>query len=145
MGRKKRKNVKPWCWYPNRLKYFITKLSLISLSEGFNWNDLNIITRYCNREFDDEKVLIGHQKAKHFKCHICHKKLYTAPGLAIHCSQVHKETITKVPNALLERSILDFEIYGMEGVPEEAKRMRELEKHGRLINVMLCVFPYKKT
>ncbi|XP_003384499.2 PREDICTED: BUB3-interacting and GLEBS motif-containing protein ZNF207-like [Amphimedon queenslandica] len=99
MGRKKRKNLKPWCWY-------------------------------CNREFDDEKVLIGHQKAKHFKCHICHKKLYTAPGLAIHCSQVHKETITKVPNALLDRSILDFEIYGMEGVPEEARRMREIEKYG---------------
>lgn len=93
---------------------------------------LTPIARYCNREFDDEKVLIGHQKAKHFKCHICHKKLYTAPGLAIHCSQVHKETITKVPNALLDRSILDFEIYGMEGVPEEARRMREIEKYGKL-------------
>ena len=32
---------------------------------------------YCNRIFDDEKILIQHQKAKHFKCHICHKKLYT--------------------------------------------------------------------
>lgn len=107
---------------------------------------LNSIIRYCNREFDDEKVLIGHQKAKHFKCHICHKKLYTAPGLAIHCSQVHKETITKVPNALLERSILDFEIYGMEGVPEEAKRMRELEKHGRLIKYnAMCFSLQKKT
>lgn len=46
------------------------------------------VRRYCNREFEDEKVLIFHQKAKHFKCHVCHKKLYTAPGLAIHCSQV---------------------------------------------------------
>lgn len=45
-------------------------------------------TRYCNRDFDDEKILIQHQKAKHFKCHICHKKLYTGPGLAIHCMQV---------------------------------------------------------
>lgn len=44
--------------------------------------------RYCNRDFDDEKILIQHQKAKHFKCHICHKKLYTGPGLAIHCMQV---------------------------------------------------------
>jgi len=24
--------------------------------------------RYCNREFDDEKILVQHQKAKHFKC-----------------------------------------------------------------------------
>lgn len=45
-------------------------------------------SRYCNRDFDDEKILIQHQKAKHFKCHICHKKLYTGPGLAIHCMQV---------------------------------------------------------
>ncbi len=86
--------------------------------------------RYCNREFDDEKVLIGHQKAKHFRCHICHKKLYTAPGLAIHCSQVHKETISKVPNAMPERETLDLEIYGMEGVPDEAKHAREITKYG---------------
>ena len=43
---------------------------------------------YCNREFEDEKILIHHQKAKHFKCHICGKKLYTGPGLSIHCMQV---------------------------------------------------------
>lgn len=49
---------------------------------------LNKYIRYCNREFEDEKILIQHQKAKHFKCHICHKKLYTGPGLSIHCMQV---------------------------------------------------------
>jgi Zn finger protein HypA/HybF involved in hydrogenase expression len=57
MGRKKKKQTKPWCWY-------------------------------CNREFDDEKILLQHQKAKHFKCHQCHKKLYTGPGLQIHSIQV---------------------------------------------------------
>lgn len=77
------------------------------------------ICRYCEREFDDEKVLIYHQKAKHFKCHICHKKLYTAPGLAIHCSQVHKEEVRHVPNALPHRDNIRAEIYGMEGIPEE--------------------------
>ena len=59
MGRKKKKQTKPWCWY-------------------------------CNREFDDEKILLQHQKAKHFKCHICHKKLYTGPGLQIHSIQVYR-------------------------------------------------------
>uniref|UniRef100_T1J5M8 C2H2-type domain-containing protein n=1 Tax=Strigamia maritima TaxID=126957 RepID=T1J5M8_STRMM len=83
--------------------------------------------RYCNREFDDEKILIQHQKAKHFKCHICHKKLYTGPGLAIHCMQVHKETIDKVPNALPNRNNIDIEIYGMEGIPDE-----DLKEHERL-------------
>ncbi|KAI0236966.1 hypothetical protein LSAT2_012525 [Lamellibrachia satsuma] len=100
MGRKKKKQMKPWCWY-------------------------------CNREFDDEKILIQHQKAKHFKCHICHKKLYTGPGLSIHCMQVHKEKVDKVPNALPGRHNIDIEIYGMEGIPEEDMKAHEKEKAGK--------------
>ncbi|CAG2108968.1 unnamed protein product [Medioppia subpectinata] len=83
---------------------------------------------YCNREFDDEKILIQHQKAKHFKCHICHKKLYTGPGLAIHCMQVHKETIDKIPNALPNRNNVDIEIYGMEGIPDGDVKEHEKSK-----------------
>lgn len=94
MGRKKKKQSKPWCWY-------------------------------CNREFDDEKILIQHQKAKHFKCHICHKKLYTGPGLSIHCMQVHKETIDKVPNSQPNRGNIEIEIYGMEGIPEADLKAHE--------------------
>ena len=86
--------------------------------------------RYCNREFDDEKILIQHQKAKHFKCHICHKKLYTGPGLSIHCMQVHKQTIDKVPNALPNRSNIEIEIYGMEGIPEQDLKDHERQKGG---------------
>ncbi|XP_076337324.1 BUB3-interacting and GLEBS motif-containing protein ZNF207-like isoform X2 [Tachypleus tridentatus] len=89
---------------------------------------------YCGREFDDEKILIQHQKAKHFKCHICHKKLYTGPGLAIHCMQVHKETIDKVPNSLPNRNNVDIEIYGMEGIPDEDVKEHERQKQaGELI------------
>uniref|UniRef100_W5N8H1 Zinc finger protein 207, b n=1 Tax=Lepisosteus oculatus TaxID=7918 RepID=W5N8H1_LEPOC len=102
MGRKKKKQMKPWCWYP--------------------------FERYCNRDFDDEKILIQHQKAKHFKCHICHKKLYTGPGLAIHCMQVHKETIDGVPNAIPGRTDIELEIYGMEGIPE-----KDMEERRRLL------------
>uniref|UniRef100_A0A673NP21 Zinc finger protein 207, a n=1 Tax=Sinocyclocheilus rhinocerous TaxID=307959 RepID=A0A673NP21_9TELE len=90
---------------------------------------------YCNRDFDDEKILIQHQKAKHFKCHICHKKLYTGPGLAIHCMQVHKETIDGVPNAIPGRTDIELEIYGMEGIPEkdveERRRVLEQKTQGR--------------
>uniref|UniRef100_A0A8C4IT13 Zinc finger protein 207 n=1 Tax=Dicentrarchus labrax TaxID=13489 RepID=A0A8C4IT13_DICLA len=91
---------------------------------------LNHNLRYCNRDFDDEKILIQHQKAKHFKCHICHKKLYTGPGLAIHCMQVHKETIDGVPNAIPGRTDIELEIYGMEGIPEKdmEERRRVLEQ-----------------
>ncbi|CAH0381171.1 unnamed protein product, partial [Bemisia tabaci] len=97
MGRKKKKQAKPWCWY-------------------------------CNREFEDEKILIQHQKAKHFKCHICHKKLYTGPGLSIHCMQVHKETIDKVPNSLSHRCNIEIEIYGMEGIPAEDLKEHEKQR-----------------
>lgn len=100
MGRKKKKQVKPWCWY-------------------------------CNREFDDEKILIQHQKAKHFKCHICHKKLYTGPGLSIHCMQVHKEKVDKVPNSIPGRHDVEVEIYGMEGIPEADMKSHEQQKLGK--------------
>ncbi|EFN88453.1 Zinc finger protein 207 [Harpegnathos saltator] len=85
---------------------------------------------YCNREFEDEKILIQHQKAKHFKCHICHKKLYTGPGLSIHCMQVHKETIDKVPNSLPNRSDIEIEIYGMEGIPPNDAKEHERQRNG---------------
>jgi len=80
----------------------------------------SIVFRYCNREFEDEKILIQHQKAKHFKCHICNKKLFTGPGLAIHCMQVHKETIDKIPGAVPGRDNVNIEVYGMEGLPPDA-------------------------
>ncbi|XP_029179856.1 BUB3-interacting and GLEBS motif-containing protein ZNF207-like [Acropora millepora] len=83
---------------------------------------------YCNRDFDEEKILIQHQKAKHFKCPICHKKLYTGPGLAIHCMQVHKETISTIPNSIPNRGDPEVEIYGMEGIPE--KDMKERQQKG---------------
>jgi hypothetical protein len=71
------KVLRPWCWY-------------------------------CEREFEDEKgpfdplslacmltskpcsVLMQHQKAKHFKCGLCPRRLNTAGGLAVHIQQVHK-------------------------------------------------------
>ena len=35
---------------------------------------------YCERDFDDLKILIHHQKAKHFKCDRCARRLNTAGG-----------------------------------------------------------------
>jgi len=78
-----------------------------------------VLCYYCDREFDDEKILVQHQKAKHFKCHVCHKKLSTAGGMAIHVLQVHKETVTKVPNAKEDRDSTELEIFGMQGIPAD--------------------------
>ena len=90
---------------------------------------------YCERDFDDRKVLLNHQRAKHFKCERCGRRLNTAggewhvriylglvanrSGLSVHMSQVHKETLSAVDNALPNRAGLDIEIFGMEGVPED--------------------------
>lgn len=74
--------------------------------------------------------MVQHQKAKHFKCHICHKKLYTGPGLSIHCMQVHKETIDKVPNSFPNRSNIEIEIFGMDGIPPEDLKEHEKQKTG---------------
>ena len=42
---------------------------------------------YCDREFDDDNVLIEHQKARHFKC-MCGKRMATAQSLSVHMIQV---------------------------------------------------------
>eukprot|EP00040_Diaphanoeca_grandis_P038813 m.257407 g.257407 ORF g.257407 m.257407 type:complete len:398 (-) comp35275_c0_seq1:257-1450(-) len=76
----------------------------------------NIFCWYCDREFDNEDTLIQHQKARHFKCPFCSKRLYTAPGMVIHCNQVHKEEIKEVPNSLPGREDVSIEIFGMAGV-----------------------------
>lgn len=74
---------------------------------------------YCERDFDDQKVLISHQKAKHFKCDKCNRRLNTAGGLQVHLQQVHKETLTAVDNAIEGRQNVEPEVFGMMGIPDE--------------------------
>ncbi|KAI0473996.1 hypothetical protein GGR56DRAFT_649924 [Xylariaceae sp. FL0804] len=74
---------------------------------------------YCERDFEDLKLLISHQKAKHFKCDRCGRRLNTAGGLSVHMNQVHKESLSSVENALPNRQGLEVEIFGMEGMPED--------------------------
>ncbi|GJN87362.1 hypothetical protein Rhopal_000311-T1 [Rhodotorula paludigena] len=72
---------------------------------------------YCDRTFEDQRVLLAHQKAKHFRCPMCPRRLNTAGGLAVHLDQVHKVGTDKIENALPGRDSFDIEIYGMEGIP----------------------------
>ncbi|PWO00280.1 hypothetical protein FA09DRAFT_314881 [Tilletiopsis washingtonensis] len=72
---------------------------------------------YCDREFEDEKVLLQHQKAKHYRCPQCPRRLNTAGGLTVHLAQVHKAEPGKIENALPGRESFDIEIYGMVGIP----------------------------
>uniref|UniRef100_A0A8C9H9Q6 C2H2-type domain-containing protein n=1 Tax=Piliocolobus tephrosceles TaxID=591936 RepID=A0A8C9H9Q6_9PRIM len=81
--------------------------------------DMKPFCYYCDREFDDEKVLIQHQKAKHFKCLQCNRKLDIANGLVVHMMQVHKTNLKTVPNSLPKRNDPELIIRGMNGVPTE--------------------------
>ncbi|KAH7889188.1 hypothetical protein F5I97DRAFT_482408 [Phlebopus sp. FC_14] len=75
-----------------------------------------------------------HQKAKHFKCNMCPRRLNTAGGLAVHIQQVHKlepENLPRIENALPGRDGYEVEIFGMEGIPApdvaDYKRRKEIE------------------
>lgn len=81
-------------------------------------------------------MLILHQKAKHFKCLCCSRRLNSASGLVVHMAQIHKETIDTVPNSVHGHDTPEIEIFGMQGVPPE-----DLQRHydGQPI------VPYKKS
>lgn len=72
---------------------------------------------YCDKEFNNEIILHQHQKARHFYCRHCRKRFSTAPALDTHMLQVHKEKLSRVPNAKATRDGFDISIYGMDGVP----------------------------
>ena len=80
--------------------------------------------------------MILHQKAKHFKCLCCSRRLNSASGLVVHMAQVHKETIDSVPNAVKGHDTPEIEIFGMQGVPPE-----DLQRHFD----GLPIVPYKKS
>ena len=96
-------------------------------------------------------VLMQHQKAKHFKCSMCPRRLNTAGGLAVHIQQVHKlepekyaclshilpgltriyTSLPRIENALPGRDGYEVEIFGMVGIPApdvaDYKRRKEIE------------------
>ena len=67
---------------------------------------------------------------------MCHKKLFTGPGLAIHMMQVHKETIDAIPNALSSRCDPEIEIYGMKGIPVEDMMRHQREAHAKTVSLL---------
>jgi len=89
-----------------------------------------IFCYYCDRIYENERVLIQHQRAKHFKCPQCHKRISTAQGMMVHMFQVHKETIEHVPAAKEGRDSFDVEIFGMDGVPAEVVEKKRIKVFG---------------
>jgi len=89
-----------------------------------------IFCYYCDRIYENERVLIQHQRAKHFKCPQCHKRISTAQGMMVHMFQVHKETIEHVPGAKEGRDSFEVEIFGMDGVPAEVVEEKRIKVFG---------------
>ena len=59
-----------------------------------------------------------HQKAKHFKCPQCPKRLHSIHGMALHAEQVHQLVVDRVPNAVAGRDSFEYSVVGMEGIPQ---------------------------
>lgn len=72
--------------------------------------------------------MIQHQKAKHFKCPQCTRRLNTAGGLSVHLWQVHKAEPGVLENTLPGRNSFEIEIYGMAGVPEPDLKLWRLRQ-----------------
>ncbi|GJQ11234.1 hypothetical protein GpartN1_g3025.t1 [Galdieria partita] len=87
---------------------------------------------YCDRDFQEEKILASHQKEKHFKCQWCNKRLMSVKGLVVHAQQVHKEEVTRVPNAVEGRDSIEYDVFGMEGIPQSywEEQARKRSKQG---------------
>ena len=110
------------------------------------------ITASCDMTASElSSVLMQHQKAKHFKCSMCPRRLNTAGGLAVHIQQVHKlepekcvsfqsrflgtnahtYSLPRIENALPGRDGYEVEIFGMVGIPApdvaDYKRRKEIE------------------
>lgn len=90
---------------------------------------------YCDREFEDLKVLIIHQKTRHFRCGHCQRKMNSASGLVVHLAQLHKVHQETIPNCIPGHDTPELEIYGMDGIPEV-----DLERHRK----GLPPVPYKR-
>jgi len=89
-----------------------------------------IFCYYCDRLFENERVLIQHQRAKHFKCPKCNKRISSAHGMMVHMFQVHQATIESVPAAKEGRDSFDVEIFGMDGVPAEIIEKKRIKVYG---------------
>lgn len=81
---------------------------------------------WCNKDFEDERVLIQHQLTKHFRCPVCPPrqsagKCNTLHGLIIHYRKAHTADLALVPNAVVGRDDIasSINIIGMRFVPEE--------------------------
>ena len=113
---------------PTKQAHFPPRAKMGKKKSGKREEAPDIWCFYCDRAFDDEANLLLHQKNKHFKCNLCPRKLTSTGGMVIHVRQVHKEELTKVPGAKEGRDSVQFEVFGMTGIPLEFQMERAAKK-----------------
>jgi len=86
---------------------------------------------YCSRSFENEDVLISHQKLLHFRCSECGKKFANAPGMSIHMKTMHDIELKSVPKADPGRDDPTLNIVGTTGVPTEEEREEAARKRAK--------------
>jgi len=87
---------------------------------------------YCQRSFENEDVLVSHQKLLHFRCPDCGKKFGNAPGMGIHMKTMHNTELKAVPKAEPGRDDPTLHIVGTVGVPTEEEREESNRKRMKL-------------
>lgn len=94
-----------------------------------------IFCYYCERNFQNEQVLLSHQREKHLKCPTCSKRMISVSGLSIHSMQVHNVPVNSVPNAIEGRTSISVDVVGMTGIPSSyyANEQRPANKTPRSI------------
>lgn len=74
---------------------------------------------YCDREFDDVKTLIHHQRTKHFCCGECGRTFGSVTSLRVHMLNSYKKSLKEVPHAMSGRENPDVVVHGMDGLPQD--------------------------
>lgn len=88
---------------------------------------------FCDRTFDDENVLLQHQRGRHFRCAECDDtqirgKCESVQGLIVHTLKVHGKALARVPNSLEGRHKPEANVYGMDGIPDDLLAERGYER-----------------
>ena len=83
--------AKPWCLCaPTSLRLVLrADRGLLSRSAPGAWRS------YCNETFDNEFILIEHQKKAHFGCAQCRETLDSPVFMRTHCRRVHSMHVEK--------------------------------------------------
>lgn len=74
---------------------------------------------YCDKVFKNEDALLSHQLTKHFKCQKCKKTFKRPENLVYHFSKIHNEILSDIPESKESRSNPNWNIYGMNNIPED--------------------------